>query len=172
MGGGLFFIQERVGKNGKIFRMYKFRTMYPGAEKDQEKYQSLNQADGPVFKIRNDPRFTGVGKWLAKTGLDELPQIINVLKGEMTIVGPRPLPPNEEKKIPAKWRMNRRSVKPGITSSWVVSGGHRLTFREWMGLDMKNIDNKNWQHDLKIMFKTIILLTKNFFSLIGFRQSP
>lgn len=158
MRGGLFFIQERAGKDGKVFRMYKFRTMYPGAEKDQERYRHFNEANGPVFKIHNDPRFTKIGRWLARTGLDELPQIINVIKGEMVLVGPRPLPPSEEKKIPAKWRMKRRSVKPGITSSWVVSGGHTLKFREWMELDMKDIDKKGSIYDIVIGIKTIALL--------------
>lgn len=113
----LFFIQGRTGKNGKIFRMFKFRTISPGAERDQKKYRHLNEADGPVFKIRNDPRFTKFGKWLAWSGLDEPPQVINILKGEMALVGPRPLPPDEERKIPRKWRYKRRTIKPGPTSS-------------------------------------------------------
>lgn len=150
--------------------MYKFRTMYPGAEDDQEKYRRLNEADGPVFKIRDDPRFTKLGRWLAKTGLDELPQIINFLKGEMSLAGPRPLPVNEEAKIPSKWRFKRRTVKPGLTSSWLVKGGHNLKFSEWMELDMKDIDNKNLWYDLKIIGKTISLLIKNLFTWIDFRQ--
>lgn len=123
MRGGLFFIQERVGQDGKIFRMYKFRTMYPGAERDRKKYQRLNEADGPVFKIKDDPRFTKLGKCLAGTGLDELPQIINVFKGEMSLVGPRPLPIDEETKIPAKWRLKRRTVSK--TRDYFVMGYQR-----------------------------------------------
>lgn len=170
MDKGWFFIQERAGKNGKIFRMYKFRTMYPGAQNDQKKFRHLNEADGPVFKIRDDPRFTKIGRWLAKTGLDELPQVINIIKGEITLVGPRPLPIDEEAKIPKKWRLKRRGVKPGITSSWVVNGGHKLKFREWMELDMKDISNKNAWYNLKIIVKTILLLIKSLFNRIDFRQ--
>ena len=167
MGRELFFIQERVGQNGKIFRMYKFRTMYPGAEHDQKKYLELNEADGPVFKIKNDPRFTKIGKWLARTGLDELPQIINVFKGEMSLVGPRPLPVGEEKKISKKWRLRRRSVKPGIISSWVINGGHRRSFREWMEYDIKDISNRNLLYDTVIVVKTILFFIKNFILVIS-----
>lgn len=161
MDKGWFFIQERVGLNGRILRMYKFRTMYPGAENDQKRFRHLNEADGPVFKIRDDPRFTKIGKWLAKSGLDELPQIINVLKGEMALIGPRPLPPNEEKQIPRKWRLKRRSVKPGLISSWVIEGGHKLSFQKWMQLDIKDIENKNTLYNLVIVIRILIMLTGN-----------
>lgn len=157
----LLFSQTRIGKNGIRFKIYKFRTMYPGAQKDQDKYRHLNEADGPVFKIRDDPRYTKIGRWLAKTGLDELPQIINVLKGEMALVGPRPLPPDEEKQIPAKWRLKRRSVKPGLTSSWVIGGSHWLTFGQWMELDIQDIARKNLWYDAVIIAKTGLLVIKN-----------
>lgn len=162
----IFFSQKRVGKSGKVFRLYKFRTMYPGADRDQEKYRHLNEADGPVFKIRDDPRYTKIGKWLAKTGLDELPQIINVLKGEMALVGPRPLPPDEEKQIPNRQRQKRRRVKPGLTSSWVIAGAHNLSFSKWMELDMKDIDNKNFIYDFVILTKTLTIVIKNAARLI------
>lgn len=160
------FSQNRVGKDGKVFRLYKFRTMYPGAEIDKEKFLHLNEADGPVFKIRDDPRFTRIGGWLARTGLDELPQVINVLKGEMALVGPRPLPVDEEKLIPGRWRQKRRSVRPGLTSSWVVQGGHNLSFSNWMELDMKDIENKNFIYDFVILVKTLGIVIKNAAYLI------
>lgn len=157
----ILFSQNRVGKDGKVFHLYKFRTMRIGAEREQEKLRKFNEADGPVFKIRNDPRFTKIGRWLARTGLDELPQVINVLKGEMALVGPRPLPVGEEAKISDRWRLKRRTVKPGITSSWVVAGGHNLTFREWMELDMKDIGNKNFIYDFVILVKTLGIVIRN-----------
>lgn len=162
----ILFVQSRVGKTGVVFNLYKFRTMYPEAEKDRDKYRHLNQADGPVFKIRNDPRFTRFGKWLAWSGLDELPQIINVLKGEMALVGPRPLPPDEEIRIPRKWRFKRRSLKPGLTSSWFVRGAHKLSFAEWMELDMEDIRRKSFWHDAGIVLKTILALAGNLIGLI------
>ena len=157
----LIFTQKRVGLNGRLFTIYKFRTMYPGADEDKSKYLHLNETDGPVFKILDDPRFTKIGKWLAKTGLDELPQFVNVVKGEMTLVGPRPLPINEEAKIPDQWRWKRRTVKPGITSSWVVAGGHNLRFREWMKLDMKDIKRKSFFYDFVILVKTLGIVARN-----------
>lgn len=163
---GLFFIQDRVGKDGNYFKLYKFRTMYPRAEKDREKYRYLNEADEPVFKIRNDPRFTRFGKWLAWSGLDELPQIVNVLKGEMALVGPRPLPPEEERQIPKKWRFRRRSVKPGLISSWFVKGAHKLSFAEWMELDMEDIRRKSFWYDAGIVLKTIGVMTINVVYLV------
>lgn len=155
------FRQIRIGKDGKPFLMFKFRTMYLGAEKDRGKIEHLNEADGPVFKIRDDPRFTKIGRWLARTGLDELPQVINILKGEMAVVGPRPLPLEEEKKIPNDWKTIRRSVKPGITSSWVVKGGHNLKFREWMELDMEDIKRKSFWCDAGIILQTIGMVVIN-----------
>lgn len=161
----LIFVHERVGYAGMPFKMYKVRTMYPGADEDKSKYLDLNEADGPVFKIKNDPRYTKLGKVLADTGLDELPQLINVLRGEMAVVGPRPLPADEEKKIPLRWRQNRRTVKPGITSSWVVSGGHNLRFREWMELDMKDIRRKSFRYDAGIVLQTILAVVINVVNL-------
>ena len=140
--GPFLFKQKRLGKNKKPFALYKIRTMKVGAEKLQKKYQKLNEADGPVFKIRNDPRFTPFGKWLSHTGLDELPQLINIVKGEMSFIGPRPLPVSEAIKIPTKYAP-RFSVLPGITSPWVVEGSHQLSFKDWMELDLWYAKNKN-----------------------------
>jgi len=113
-GGPVFFIQKRVGKNGKIFNLIKFRTMRVGAEKEQSKYKNLNEADGPVFKIKNDPRLTKFGKILFQTGLDELPQLINVLKGEMSIIGPRPLPIKEAAKLTEKQKAIVATIVNGM----------------------------------------------------------
>ncbi|OGG02906.1 hypothetical protein A2W14_00115 [Candidatus Gottesmanbacteria bacterium RBG_16_37_8] len=137
-----------------IFTLYKIRTMVKNAEKFKNKYRSLNEADGPVFKIRNDPRYTQVGRFLAYYGLDELPQLINIIKGEMSFVGPRPLPVEEALKIPKRYNM-RFSVLPGITSSWVVAGAHKLSFRRWMEKDMEYIRKKSIWYDLKIILQTI-----------------
>lgn len=131
--------------------------MYEGAERDQKKYAHLNEADGPVFKIRDDPRFVGIGKFLAHTGLDELPQLINVIKGDMSMVGPRPLPVTEAKKL-TKAQKVRELVKPGITSSWVVSGAHSLSFETWMKLDKDYIESASLTTDLSILLKTAFLI--------------
>ncbi len=153
-GGPVFFRQQRWGKRRKPFWMWKFRTMKVGAEKEKEKLLELNEADGPVFKIKDDPRFTKIGKWLSKAGLDELPQLWNVVKGEMALVGPRPLPVAEAKRVPKKyWR--RYEVLPGITSLWVVRGAHELSFREWMESDLEYVEKKSWWLDVKVMMRTV-----------------
>lgn len=162
--GPVFFRQKRVGKNGKVFTLFKFRTMVKGAEQLKEKYLRLNEANGPVFKIRNDPRFINdIGKFLARTGLDELPNIFNVLKGNLSWVGPRPLPVDETKKIDPKIRKVRESVLPGITSSWVISGAHDLSFSQWMKLDLRYAKNPNFLEDLKILVKTFFMCLKLIF---------
>lgn len=152
----IFYRQYRLGLDRKIFTIYKFRTMVNDAEKLKPKLLSLNEADGPVFKLKNDPRYTKFGKKLAHMGLDELPQIINVIKGDMAIIGPRPLPINEANKIPIKYQ-KRFSVKPGITSLWVVRGAHNLSFRQWMESDIEYIEKKSFFLDLYILAKTILL---------------
>lgn len=157
----IIFYQPRIGKNGREFTMYKFRTMYKGADKDQKKYQKLNEADGPVFKIYNDPRYTKLGKFLAHTGLDELPQIINVLKGEMAIVGPRPLPTGEAVKL-KKWQKKREKVLPGITSPWIVNGHHKIAFDDWMKSDLWYVENKSFFLDLQIIWQTFWMIIKLF----------
>ena len=155
-GFSIFYIQNRTGKNGKVFKMYKFRTMVKGADKMQSKYKNLNEADGPVFKIRNDPRYTKFGKFLSRTGLDELPQIINVLKGEMSLVGPRPLPVYEAKKL-TKAQNIRLLVKPGITSSWIANGHHKHKFADWMQLDKVYVQNASLITDINILYKTVLI---------------
>ncbi|HUC94799.1 MAG TPA: sugar transferase [Candidatus Saccharimonadales bacterium] len=155
--GPVFFLQKRTGKNGKVFKIIKFRTMVANAARIQSRYKKMNEADGPVFKIRDDPRFTKFGKLLSRTGFDELPQMINVLRGEMSIVGPRPLPINEVHKLTAKQRI-RELVKPGVTSSWVIAGSHELSFKEWMDLDRKYVEKASLTGDLLIILKTIILM--------------
>lgn len=160
--GPVIFRQKRTGKNGKTFIMYKFRTMVKNAEELKERYQNLNEADGPVFKIRNDPRFTKVGKFLSHTGLDELPQLVNILKGDMSLVGPRPLPINEEAKIGLIYRTIRQSVHPGLISSWLLNGKHNVTFNHWMHLDQKDILSSNIKHDLYL----IIMVAPVFFRFL------
>ncbi len=157
-----FFLQKRLGKNKNIFKIIKFRTMYVGAEKHQGRYEKINEADGPVFKIYNDPRFTKFGRVLAHTGLDELPQLINIIKGEMSFVGPRPLPPGEAGKISKKYSM-RFSVNPGITSLWVVSGSHNNSFTQWMEMDMDMINNLNFINKTLIVLRTVKMIA---FSMI------
>jgi len=158
--GSIVFKQKRVGKDGKIFTMYKFRTMVKDAEKLKEKYRHLNEADGPVFKIRNDPRFTKIGKLLSHTGLDESPQLYNILRGEMDFVGPRPLPPQEDAKIPQDQQRIRRKAKPGLVSSWLANGAHNLTFKQWLEFDLKDIENKSLSYDIKIIFVSLCLLVQ------------
>ena len=158
--GPILFKQKRVGRNGKVFIIYKFRTMIDGAEKIQGKYKQLNEADGPVFKIRDDPRYTKFGKFLSHTGLDELPQIFNILRGDMSFVGPRPLPVEEEKDVSKSWRGQRKSVRPGIISSWLQNGGHQLTFKQWMFLDLRDIVKSGFLFDLNLIFATVLLMGK------------
>lgn len=160
-GGDVLFRQKRCGKDKKTFLMYKLRTMIKGAEKLQRKYNYLNEANGPVFKIRDDPRYTRVGKFLAHTGLDELPQLINIIKGEMVFVGPRPLPVNEAREVPEKY-IRRFSVLPGATSLWVVKGSHRLTFDEWMRLDMEYVKKKSLILDIRVLVLTGLIILKGF----------
>lgn len=158
--GPVLFGQKRAGKDKKIFTIYKFRTMLENAESLKKKYFHLNEADGPVFKIRNDPRYTKVGKWLSHTGLDELPQIINIIKGEMAFVGPRPLPIDEASKVPKKYE-KRFSILPGITSLWVIQGSHALSFDDWMRLDIDYVLKRSVVFDSIIAFLTLLLIMKS-----------
>jgi len=152
--GPVLFTQKRIGKDGKIFTIFKFRTMKVGAEQERGRLLSKNQVDGPVFKIYDDPRYTKTGKILAHTGLDELPQLINVLRDEMSLVGPRPLPTYEAELLTKEQKV-RQLVKPGITSSWVVAGAHNLNFKKWMDLDRKYVINASLQEDLSVLIKTL-----------------
>ena len=152
--GPIVFIQERVGQNRRRFRTFKFRTMIDGADAVQADLEHLNEASGPVFKIRDDPRVTRVGKWLRRTSVDELPQLYNVLRGDMSLVGPRPLPVRDVEKMDVRWHKRRFAVKPGITCLWQAN--HREpNFDEWIKADMEYIDNWSLALDLKILLKTI-----------------
>lgn len=153
--GPIFFIQDRVGLNKRRFRLYKFRTMVPGAEKRQAELEHLNEASGPVFKIKDDPRITRMGRFFRKTSLDELPQLINVLKGDMSLVGPRPLPVRDYNGFNEDWHRRRFSVRPGLTCLWQVNGRSAVGFDQWMKLDMDYIDQWSLWLDLKILVQTI-----------------
>jgi exopolysaccharide biosynthesis polyprenyl glycosylphosphotransferase len=158
--GPVFFIQDRVGKNKRRFSLYKFRTMVENAEGLLTQLEHLNEAQGPIFKIANDPRITRVGKFLRKTSLDELPQIINILRGEMSLVGPRPMSVRDVDLFDQGIQRKRFSVKPGLTCLWQVSGRSRLTFAKWLELDLFYIDHWSLGLDFKIMLKTIPAVIK------------
>jgi exopolysaccharide biosynthesis polyprenyl glycosylphosphotransferase len=153
--GPIFFPQERVGLNKRRFRMYKFRTMIAGAERMQTQLELRNEADGPVFKIKHDPRITRVGRFLRKFSIDELPQLINVLRGEMSLVGPRPLPVRDYQGFDQDRQRRRFSVRPGLTCLWQINGRSAVSFDHWMELDMQYIDHWSLWLDLKILVKTI-----------------
>jgi exopolysaccharide biosynthesis polyprenyl glycosylphosphotransferase len=153
--GPVFFTQERYGYNKRLLHMYKFRTMVTNAETLQITLEHLNEVDGPIFKIKNDPRITGIGKFLRRTSLDELPQLFNVLRGDMSLVGPRPMSTRDVHLFKESWLMRRFSVRPGITGLWQVSGRSELTFDEWIALDLRYIDNWSLWLELKILIKTV-----------------
>jgi len=155
--GSFFYRQTRIGKNKKKFIMYKIRTMITNANRIKNRYRSFNEADGPVFKIYDDPRYTRIGRFLSHTGLDELPQLINIIKGEMAFVGPRPLPVDEALRVPKKYQA-RFSILPGITSPWVVQGSHALSYKQWMKLDVDYVQNHSFEIDLKIATQTVSLV--------------
>ena len=152
--GGMFFTQVRVGHNGQPFTMYKFRSMRQGAQGDQEFLSHLNEQEGPIFKIAEDPRLTLVGKFLRRSSLDELPQLWNVLKGEMAIVGPRPLWKPEAEKASRRARLRTR-IKPGLTCLWQISGRSELGYDKWVELDLYYIQNRSLLLDLLIVLQTI-----------------
>lgn len=155
--GPVFFSQKRVGKNGKEFDMYKFRSMVVNAEELKEKLAAQNEMSGPMFKMKNDPRVTKVGKFIRKTSIDELPQLWNVLKGDMSLVGPRPSLPKEVAQFD-EWMYKRLEVKPGLTCYWQVSGRNNIDFADWMRLDIKYVDERNTWIDIKLIFKTVGVL--------------
>jgi len=152
--GPIFFKQERNGMSGRKFTLVKFRSMMIGAEEMRDELLPLNEMDGPVFKIRNDPRVTRIGKILRQTSLDELPQLINVLNGDMSLVGPRPLPLVEVANFET-WQRRRLSIRPGVTCFWQISGRNEISFEEWMKLDLEYIDNWSLWLDFRILLKTI-----------------
>lgn len=152
--GPAIFVQERVGCNNRRFNLLKFRTMVSNADALQATLKKYNEMEGPVFKMRNDPRVTRIGKYLRRFSVDELPQLINVLKGEMSLVGPRPPIPGEVKEY--SWKQKRRlSVKPGITGLWQVNGRNTIPFNQWVEMDLKYIDNWSLGTDIKILLRTI-----------------
>ncbi|ELC8373913.1 sugar transferase [Clostridium perfringens] len=155
--GPVFFSQKRVGLHGKTFNMYKFRSMVVNAEEIKDKLKEQNEMSGPMFKMKNDPRITKIGKFIRKTSIDELPQLLNVLKGEMSLVGPRPSLPKEVKEF-EPWMLERLEVKPGITCYWQVMGRNSIGFREWMELDVKYVHERCLNLDLKLIFKTFFVL--------------
>lgn len=153
--GPVIFKQKRVGKKGKVFALYKFRSMIDGADKIQWRYKRMNESWKPLFKIKDDPRFTRLGKFLSRVGLDELPQLVNVIKGKMALVGPRPLPITEEEKLGKAFRQLRRAVVPGLTSSWVVDGAHSMTKKEWIRKDVDYIKTYSLLVDVEILARTL-----------------
>ena len=162
--GPVFFKQIRCGLNGRKFTLYKFRSMVIDAEDQKKDLLKKNEMDGPVFKIKNDPRITKIGNFIRKTSIDELPQFFNVLKGDMSIVGPRP-PLETELEDYELWQRRRLSLKPGITCIWQVSGRNKISFDQWMKMDLEYIDNWSLWLDFKIQFKTLFVV------LVGYGAS-
>src|ERR1022692_3991627 len=157
--GGILFKQERVGRHGRPFHMLKFRSMVVNAEELKAKLMAMNEQAGPVFKMKRDPRITPIGRFIRKFSIDELPQLINVLGGEMSLVGPRPPVPSEVAKYEA-WQRRRLSVRPGLTCVWQVSGRNEISFEEWMYLDMQYIDHWSLAQDFQLILKTVpVVLT-------------
>jgi exopolysaccharide biosynthesis polyprenyl glycosylphosphotransferase len=150
--GPVFFLQKRCGRNGKVFNMYKFRTMVKDAEALKKRLK--NEMDGPMFKMRNDPRITEVGRILRRCSLDELPQVLNVLKGEMSLVGPRPLA-DEEMEGDEYWKRIRLSVKPGMTGLWQIMGRTSGKFDDWVSYDIEYVQKMSLCMDMKILFLTL-----------------
>lgn len=155
--GRVFFSQQRCGKDNKLFPMYKFRSMVSNAEELLDELKEMNEMDGPVFKIKEDPRITKVGKFIRKTSIDELPQLLNVLKGDMSLVGPRPAIPHEVAEY-NEYQIQRLLVKPGITCIWQVSGRNTIGFDEWVEMDLEYIKTRSFLLDLKLIFKTVGVL--------------
>jgi lipopolysaccharide/colanic/teichoic acid biosynthesis glycosyltransferase len=153
--GPIFFRQWRTGQNNRPFRIMKLRTMVVDADELKEKLREMNERDGPAFKIKNDPRVTRVGSFLRSTGLDELPQLWNVLIGEMSIVGPRPLPVDEDA-LCEQWQRRRLDTKPGITCSWQIAKSRKISFEDWMRMDIRYATTRSFKNDLKLMFKTVV----------------
>jgi lipopolysaccharide/colanic/teichoic acid biosynthesis glycosyltransferase len=159
--GPVLFRQQRSGLSGRPFTIYKFRTMVSNAEQLKDELAAMNEMSGPVFKVSQDPRVTGVGRWLRKYSIDEFPQLYNVLRGEMSLVGPRPLPVDEVKRFSDLAHRRRLSMKPGLTCLWQVSGRNEIKdFKDWVRLDLEYIDNWSLWLDVKILWWTVpIVLT-------------
>ncbi len=159
-GGKVFFIQKRVGRNGKKFNMIKFRSMCPDAEEEIVKLLDKNEATGPMFKIKNDPRVTKFGKFIRKTSIDELPQLFNIFSGSMSIVGPRPALPREAN-LYTEYQKQRFSVKPGLTCIWQVSGRSNVSFEQQVAMDREYIRRRNLLLDVVLIIKTIPAVIKH-----------
>lgn len=155
--GPIFFGQDRVGQYGKVFKMYKFRSMVQNAEELLDKLKDKNEMSGPMFKMTNDPRITKVGRFIRKTSIDELPQLFNVLSGEMSLVGPRPNLPREVAQY-TEFQKQKLLAKPGLTCYWQVMGRNSIDFEDWMKLDIKYIEERNTLVDIKLIFKTFFVL--------------
>ena len=155
--GPVLFSQDRVGKDGKTFKMYKMRSMVSNAEELKEKLLKQNEMSGPMFKMKDDPRITKVGKFIRKTSIDEIPQLINIIKGDMSLVGPRPSLPKEVAEF-EPWMYERLVVKPGLTCYWQVMGRNNIDFEDWMKLDIKYVRERNFFLDIKLIFKTFFVL--------------
>lgn len=158
-GSPVIFTQNRSGLNGSVFKMYKFRSMVKNALELHKELLEKNELDGPAFKIKDDPRITKVGKFIRKTSIDELPQLVNIIKGEMSIVGPRPLPVYEQEQC-NEYQNQRLLVKPGLTCYWQVSGRNQIGFDEWIEMDLKYIKEASVWTDLKLMGMTIVAVVK------------
>ncbi|WP_352405035.1 sugar transferase [Sporanaerobacter acetigenes] len=155
--GPILFTQKRVGKNGKEFKMYKFRSMVIDAEEQLAKLKDKNEMSGPMFKIKEDPRVTKIGKFIRKTSIDELPQLINVLKGEMSIVGPRPSLPKEVEQF-TDYQKLRLMATPGLTCYWQICGRSNVDFEEWMEMDLQYCRDRSTVKDINMIFKTVGVL--------------
>jgi len=164
--GPVIFKQERLGHALKPFTLYKFRTMVKNAEKLKKKYKHLDFTDGPVFKIEDDPRFTKMGRYLARLNLDELPQLFNILIGNMYFVGYRPPTPDEVKQY-KKWQLERFKGYPGLTSLWAVSGMHSIKFNDWIKMDIDYAKNESLLLDLKVIGKTLFGFVERIGKLFG-----
>lgn len=161
-GASPIFLQDRVGRDGKVFKLYKFRSMIPNAEARLKEVLEQNEMDGPVFKIKDDPRITRVGRFIRKTSIDELPQLVNILKGDMSIVGPRPALPREVAQY-TSYEKQRLYVTPGLTCYWQVQPNrNELTFDQWMELDLKYIQDRNFWLDWKLIFQTVVVVFKMY----------
>lgn len=156
-GGPIFFKQVRVGYKGKKFNMYKFRSMVVNAEELKAKLIDQNEMTGPMFKMKDDPRVTKIGKFIRRTSIDEIPQLINIIKGDMSLVGPRPSLPKEVEQF-EPWMLERLDVKPGLTCFWQVSGRNDIDFQDWMKLDIKYVNERSILVDIKLILKTVLVL--------------
>lgn len=158
-GRPVIFTQQRTGLNGKEFKMYKFRSMCKNAPELHASLLEKNESDGPAFKMKDDPRITRVGRFIRKTSIDELPQLVNILKGDMSIVGPRPLPTYEAEQC-TDYQNQRLLVRPGLTCYWQCSGRSDVSFDEWMEMDLRYVQETNLWVDIKLIFKTVLTVIK------------